>query len=202
MILPSNFILNQSTEKYEFELYPFIHQRSNIYKREDQFRSIKIPDKAANEIPDGVEFSMVAGDFVDLYSNQPNSWDCIATCYFIDTAKNIIEYIETIAIALKDEAYWINFGPLLYHWAEIPGEFSIELSFDEMKQVIINYGFEILEESVKSSTYSINPKSMFQVNYDCGFFVAKKKKGFKIEKDINKQQLLSLFQGDNQFVKK
>lgn len=195
MLIPSNFMLNQVSEKYEFEIYPFIHQRSNILNREDQFRSIKIPDVLTNEVPEGVDFSMVAGDFIELYSNQPNSWDAITTCFFIDTAKNIFEYIETIAIALKDEGYWINFGPLLYHFAEMPGEFSIELSYDELRSVIIEYGFEIIEEKLQNCTYSSNQKSMFQMSYKCVFFVAKKKKGFEVPKGkkFKKEPLLSLF---------
>ena len=39
-----------------------------------------------------------------------DSWDCIATVFFIDTAHNILKYIETIWNILKPGGYWINVG--------------------------------------------------------------------------------------------
>ena len=34
------------------------------------------------------------------------------TCYFIDTAHNVIAYIENISKILKPGGYWINLGKL------------------------------------------------------------------------------------------
>ena len=34
------------------------------------------------------------------------------TCYFIDTAHNVIAYIENISRLLKPGGYWINLGKL------------------------------------------------------------------------------------------
>ena len=45
-------------------------------------------------------------------------WDCVVTCFFIDTAHNVIEYIECISKILKKGGVWINIGPLLYHYTE------------------------------------------------------------------------------------
>ena len=47
--------------------------------------------------------SMCAGDFVEVYSapDQANSFDCVATCFFIDTAHNILEYMDIIHHILK-----------------------------------------------------------------------------------------------------
>jgi len=70
-------------------------------------------------------------------------WDSVITCFFIDTAKNIIEYIETIYEILTGGGVWINFGPLLYHYAEMETESSIELSWEEVRHIIIKVGFEI-----------------------------------------------------------
>ena len=35
-------------------------------------------------------------------------------------------------------------GPLLYHFADMPNETSIELSYEELKKVILKFNFEIL----------------------------------------------------------
>lgn len=41
-----------------------------------------------------------------------DSWDCVVTCYFIDTAHSVIAYIENISKILKPGGYWINLGKL------------------------------------------------------------------------------------------
>ena len=51
--------------------------------------------------------------------------------FFLDTAKNIFLYIRTIASILRHGGAWVNLGPLLFHYAESPGEVSIELSWEE-----------------------------------------------------------------------
>lgn len=89
---------------------------------------------------------MVAGEFVEVYKKQVGEWDSVVTSFFMDTANNIIEYVETIHAALKTGGVWINFGPLLYHYADMPDEFSIEISWDELKHIIVGYGFEIKQE--------------------------------------------------------
>jgi hypothetical protein len=40
-------------------------------------------------------------------------FDCVATVFFIDTAHNVIAYIETIYNILKPGGYWINLGKKL-----------------------------------------------------------------------------------------
>lgn len=102
-------------------------------------------------------------------------WDCVSTCFFIDTAHNVLDYIETIWNILKPGGVWINLGksqilhnhfqsnvickwkaentcgwklfvfvlkgPLLYHYENMANELSIELSYEEIKAVILKYGF-------------------------------------------------------------
>jgi len=38
----------------------------------------------------------------------------------------------------------IVIGPLLYHFADMPKEASIELSYDELRKVILQLNFEIV----------------------------------------------------------
>ena len=47
--------------------------------------------------------SMCAGDFVEVYSaqDQAASFDCVATCFFLDTAHNILQYMQIIRHILK-----------------------------------------------------------------------------------------------------
>jgi carnosine N-methyltransferase len=172
MLFASNFVLNALDSIDAVRIYPFAHSTSNNWRAQDQLRAVTIPDVVPCDLPDACDFSMCAGDFVEVYSATPNQWDCIVTSFFIDTAHNIIEYVRTIATALKDGGRWINLGPLLYHFADTPSEHSIELSLDELLPVIRHFGFTVERKSLERSTYAQNQRSMLQTNYQCVFFSA------------------------------
>ena len=144
MLVASNFILNMNQNTEEIEIQPFIHTFCNTFAENDPFEVYKIPDVSpAENILPGHDFSMVAGEFVEVYKTQIGEWDSVITCFFIDTANNIIDYIETIYKILKKNGVWINFGPLLYHYSDMQDECSIELSWEEIKYILVNMGFEI-----------------------------------------------------------
>ena len=179
MLLCSNFIFNNTTKKDEFILQPLIHSFSNIISEESPFKKILIPDENLGEElskTDTGEMSMVAGEFCRVYKDKINFFDSIVTCYFIDTANNIIEYIETIHNIVKLGGLWINFGPLLYHYTENESEVSIELSWEEIKHIITGFGFELKKIEFVKTTYSSNKDSMSQRIYNCIFFNAVKVK--------------------------
>ena len=179
MLLSSNFILNNTTKKNEYMIQPLIHSFSNLYNENSPFKEILIPDENLYEElikTQTGEMSMVAGEFCHVYKGNPNVWDSIVTCFFLDTANNIIEYVETIYNIMKIGGIWINVGPLLYHYNEIENECSIELSWDELKYIILGYGFEIKCEKEVKCTYSSVEDSMMQTVYKCIFFTAVKVK--------------------------
>lgn len=49
-------------------VYPWIHQFSNNKKCSDQTRGVRFPDVNPQSLPPDVDFSMVAGDFVEVYN--------------------------------------------------------------------------------------------------------------------------------------
>jgi len=136
MLITGNFMLNNTTRVEQHTIYPFIHQISNVSCWQDQFRPVKIPDINPVELQSGSDFSYTAGDFVEVYSPQKDSWDAIVTCFFLDTANNIIQFVEVIYNILKPGGWWFNLGPLLYHYADMMFEQSIELSQDELIHVV------------------------------------------------------------------
>eukprot|EP01052_Picozoa_sp_SAG31_P000357 SAG31_NODE_11_length_38734_cov_21.263854_7_plen_232_part_00 len=175
MLLGSNFILNR-LESEPLSLQPWVHQYSNSLSLADQLRLLKIPDVIPADEPPPGEFSMCAGDFVEIYSSQPSEWDAIVTCFFVDTAPNIFNYVRTIHTALRNDGVWINFGPLLYHFEDNPAEMSIELSLEELLAVVASFGFEIVQnQRGLSCNYTTNCRSLMQTQYNCAFFTAIKR---------------------------
>ena len=138
-----------------------------------------IPDENLEEElskTDTGEMSIVPGEFCKVYKEKINYFDSIVTRYFIDTVNNIIQYIETIYNILKIGGLWINFGSLLYHYTNNENEINIELSQNEIKNIILVFGFKFTKETEVQTTYSANKESMTQRIYKCIFFTVIKKK--------------------------
>ncbi|KAK4514658.1 NADPH-dependent 1-acyl dihydroxyacetone phosphate reductase [Mucor velutinosus] len=177
MLFASHFVLNRLKTENEYKIYPFIHSNSNIKSDEKQLDPVMIPDVLPANLLDTVDFSMVAGDFIEVYSQENNkeAWDVVVTCFFMDTAKNILEYMEVIHKALKQNGTWINIGPLLYHFEDSSsGDASIELSLEQVKEVAKKMGFKFKKEYMVPTTYTSNPDGMLKYVYECAFWTAVK----------------------------
>ena len=97
-----------------------------------------------------------------------SSYDAVATCFFIDCSNNILACLQTIAYILKPGGYWINFGPLLYHYSDMAGELSVELTWDEVKQSLPAFGLKVLtEKGGRQSGYCVDERSMQRSYFYC-----------------------------------
>ncbi|KAF8819358.1 methyltransferase [Cardiosporidium cionae] len=172
MLLGSNLILNYAIKPKACLIYPFCLSTSNRKQHNDNLTPILIPDvNPSDHVTADYDFSMSAGEFIEVYGNQKAKWDGILTCFFIDTAKNILQYIRTIALILRPGGLWANLGPLLYHYAEMANEMSVELSWEEVKGAIEKwFRFEKIEW--KDTFYTSNSDSMMQILYHTVHFVA------------------------------
>ncbi|KAL1978104.1 hypothetical protein VTN31DRAFT_963 [Thermomyces dupontii] len=127
-LLASSWVLNHTRGLKQHALYPFALHFSNVLSRKQQLRKVLIPDvhpgaaMVAAQREDGSSsfgsMSMSAADFITLYSreSQAEAFDAVATVFFIDTAPNLIRYIEAIQNCLKPGGIWINMGPFLWHF--------------------------------------------------------------------------------------
>lgn len=82
-------------------LYPFIHSFSNVKSSSSITSPVCIPDVQPSDLPQPSDFSLVAGDFIEIYgvtdedvrsgevtdgkSSQEGQWNAVLTCFFIDT---------------------------------------------------------------------------------------------------------------------
>lgn len=149
-------------------------------------------DKAA---PD---FSMAAGEFVSIYSaeRERQAWDAVVACFFLDASPSLVEYLKIVYDMLKPGGHLLHFGPLLWHWsgpAMRPDDksvqdyrerysyldpkylTSVDLSWEDVQQIMINIGYEIVESSTgHSALYTADRRSMMNMQYRCIQFVARK----------------------------
>jgi carnosine N-methyltransferase len=145
------------------------------------------------------EFSMAAGDFTAIYNDEAaaEKWDCVASCFFLDACPNIVETLLVIYKMLRPGGIFVNLGPLLYHWSGPPMRpddksvqgyrkrydhldarylTSINLYYDDIKEIMNKIGFEILEEEIGIECYyTSDQRSMMSTKYECVSFVARKR---------------------------
>ncbi|KAJ2645957.1 hypothetical protein IWW40_005768 [Coemansia sp. RSA 1250] len=179
MLFASNYILNKTRHVNQHTIYPFVHQFSNVASAQDQLRAVRVPDVLPSEMPyrDTADFSMTAGDFIEVYGaeDQKEKWDVVVTCFFMDTANNVLAYLDTLWNALKPGALWINLGPLLWHFDNVENESSIEFTREEFLELIAKFGFVIEETKVHLPvSYTADPKNMLQYTYSSFMCVAHK----------------------------
>ncbi|KAK2762111.1 hypothetical protein FQN54_001118 [Arachnomyces sp. PD_36] len=211
-LLASSWILNHTEGPEEHALHPFVSQFSNITSRSQQLRKVMIPDvhpgvavtenvTAASEGRETLgSMSMSAADFLVLYGNPSNkeAFHAVATVFFVDTAPNLIRYIETIRHCLKPGGYWINLGPLLWHFEhKAPGEKgegseggeggehknrgigepgSVELSEEEVLLLVGKMGFTVEkgQGTVGECGYIQDPDSLLLNMYRPSYWIARK----------------------------
>lgn len=95
--------------------------------------------------------SYTVGSFVgtddEYYQRQRvGQFDAIVTCFFIDTATNIYEYLETIRALLRPgSGVWINVGPVQWHHNAV-----LRPSVDELQDLLEAAGWILRHWSIDS----------------------------------------------------
>lgn len=211
MLMASHFILNHTQRVHEHSIYPWVGSMCNWRSSNAVLQRITVPDVDPNALLSAAtatptEFNMVAGDFTRVYSSsdERGAWSAVCTVFFIDTARNIIKYLEIINHLLPIGGYWINLGPLLWHF-EGSGpaqahphddddddqllEGSIELTLDEVLDLTTKLGFAIdRRDTMPRQSYTGNSANMLTYEYECEFWVARKVMDVPLSSHVNRVQ--------------
>ncbi|KAM0283259.1 hypothetical protein ACHAQH_002553 [Verticillium albo-atrum] len=203
-LLASDFILNHTRTAGQFSIFPWVHTFSNHRTRENHLRSYPVPDvhpgTTLREAVSPGSMSMCAADFLCLYGDEARreTYDVVATVFFLDTAPNLVRYLETILNCLKPGGILVNVGPLLWHFENnAPGNHgrdddgdgehdynnssgiadpgSFELADDEVMALVEKVGFVVeSRETGKAAPYIQDDESMMQTMYRASTWVARK----------------------------
>ncbi|KAH6719793.1 N2227-like protein-domain-containing protein [Leptodontidium sp. MPI-SDFR-AT-0119] len=201
-LIASSYILNHCPKPHAHTLFPWVHSFSNHRSRTNHLRSVMVPDihpaATLGAVKNPGTMSMSASDFLLLYGDedQKDSFDAVATVFFLDTAPNVIRYIEVIKNCLRKGGLLVNIGPLLWHFENnAPGTHgrgkdstggqeaqgiadpgAVELTDDEVVALIEKLGFDIeYRESGISAPYIQDVESMLQNTYMASHWVARKR---------------------------
>ena len=163
-LLTSSLILNHTEFAEQYALYPWSLSFSNLLSRQDQLQKVMIPDvhpgTALHNASEGYSIhafdrmSMTAADFCILYKDDEYTdfFNAVTTVFFIDTAPNLIAYIETIKNCLRHNGVWINLGPLLWHFGNKTDEAKNKGNDDNDKNVEDLYKNKLGDHSGLPST--------------------------------------------------
>ena len=174
-ILCDDYLFNYS-HKDEFQFCPSIHSFSNSYTESAVLKKYSFPDVNIREelTKNGAKpIIFTKGDFLLKFKGTKDQYDLVVTLFFIDVSKNIVEYVEIMHDLLKQGGVWINLGCLDYYHS--PNHASIDLTWDELRQVIINYDFDIKNEVTDFVPYGVKEGSMMSNSYGTVFFTVMKK---------------------------
>ncbi|THC92419.1 hypothetical protein EYZ11_008109 [Aspergillus tanneri] len=138
--------------------HPYIDWWSHHATTRDLQRSVAFPDR----VIDPSSVLLVEGDFTTVFAEDTGKYDMIVTLFFIDTARNLVSYFETIHQLLRPGGRWINLGPLLYGSAPF-----LQLSLDEIIALSekIGFQFEETDPSCGDITLTDSPVRGLEVAY-------------------------------------
>ncbi|KAG5662403.1 hypothetical protein KAF25_004821 [Fusarium avenaceum] len=201
-LLASSYILNNCPAAEYHTIYPWVHSFSNHLTRENHLRSYRVPDIHPATVlattPNIGEMSMCAADFLCLYADEDHEaqYDAVATVFFLDTAPNLMRYLEVIRHCLRPGGVLINVGPLLWHFENnAPGTHgqdgdaehdpkassgiadpgSFELADNEVIALVEKMGFEVeWHKTGVDAPYIHDSESLLQSTYKASTWQARK----------------------------
>ncbi|KAL7526591.1 LOW QUALITY PROTEIN: hypothetical protein ACHAXR_001559 [Thalassiosira sp. AJA248-18] len=152
----NNHDQNNTKDRDSMKIYPIVSdpfvnevdtQRrwdSAVFREDhvvDQLRRLHTKQQSSNQ----PSLSYIVGDFVSTYASpsKHGMYGSIATCFFIDTATNIYEYVLTIRNLLR---VWINLGPVQWH-----RNAQLQPSANELKDLIVLAGFQIMHWEISET---------------------------------------------------
>jgi carnosine N-methyltransferase len=201
MLMASDFLLNCcGGESGTFGIAPFVGGTCNLARAEHAVRRVQVPDvdpaALLNSAATPPDFSMAAGEFLDCYQKdtERGAWDGVASCFFLDTAVYVGDYVRCIYDMLRPGGVLVNLGPLLWHWSgggagarpddeqlgcsrgvEPRYLQSIDMTYEDLREIMVKVGFEIVEEKRGlSCSYTRDVESFMHTQYTCVYFVARK----------------------------
>lgn len=135
----------------EASIHPFLGSWSHHAIEADHHRALPFPHVPVN----ASSVVLVEGDFITAFNDKKAYYDVVITYFFIDTARNLMSYFDTIKYVLKKGGVWINLGPLLYGTGPY-----VQLTLEEILDVTEAMNFEYLDTSEECGTLTFLDKKV------------------------------------------
>lgn len=126
--------------KQSAEIYPYVQNFSSHNTTADQLRPETFT--YGQTIPENL--TIQSKDFLNFTPDKNADNLLIVTCFFIDTAENMLDYMDNInriALQYPGKKRWINVGPLKYGTNPL-----VEFSNEEVAKVRESMGWHTVDE--------------------------------------------------------
>lgn len=177
----ADYIMNRPPAE-PVTIMPLAHVFSENYGAAQQYMEIQVPSphpetliaKLRQSGSNGHAVSLVPGDFVQMYGKgcvSHRKFDCLVTCFFIDTAADVAELFAVLDDLLAEGGIWVNIGPL--NWRK---EARLKLSWEEIKDIWERKGYEFLTNEKRDCDYhQVRGQKMYTETYFCSLTAAVKR---------------------------
>jgi len=159
MTLPLQFLLSPQTTSSinQHTIHPYVFNLSHQRSTSSLLRTVSFPDVLPHT--SATRLHLLQSDFLTLPSST--KYHLVITLFFIDTAINIIDYLQQIYDLLLPGGRWINLGPLLWTPGSSP---RMELSLEEVLELAKLIGFQLEKGSRRqvNTEYTSNAEGMMR----------------------------------------
>ncbi|KAG7807839.1 hypothetical protein KL921_004134 [Ogataea angusta] len=170
MLLLNEFVYADSPRRYQ--VYPYVHNYSNHVATQNQFRAVELRQRAKP-----ANLSVQQGDFTSFTAARLRSEPhhvAIVTCFFLDTAENLMDYFDAVARvadAARGDVLWVNVGPLKYGTAA-----KAELSHEEIRKLRSVCGWQLVDECPRPELlgYLTDTEGLWQGYYGVTMWTCKR----------------------------
>jgi SAM-dependent methyltransferase len=154
----ADYLLNRPPAA--MKIFPLAHVFSENWSLDQQYIEIEVPGPAPSSIiGSGASpaLTMVPGDFAKTYGRGGpghRKFAAIVTCFFIDTATDLVELFDVLDGLLDEGGIWLNVGPL--NWKK---DARLKLAYEEIVVIWQNMGYEFVSQKRIDCDYHM-PRGM------------------------------------------
>lgn len=177
----ADFLLNRAPGG-GVTICPMAHVFSENWGLDVMYREVCVPSptpaeilgiKSGDTVPWEAPITLVPGDFVKAYGRggpKHRKFDAILTCFFIDTASDVVELVQAMDSLLAEGGVWVNIGPL--NWRS---EARLKLSWEEVVSVWEGLGYEfVTQQRLECDYHLMRSMKMYTESYTVSLSAAVK----------------------------
>lgn len=173
----ADFLLNRPPAAAS--IFPLAHLFSENWSLDEQYLEVEVPKPHPNELAgsgrSSPAFVFVPGEFVKEYAFGcvgHRKFDAIVTCFFIDTATDVVELFQVMDGLLAEGGIWLNIGPL--NWSK---NTRLKLTWEEIVDIWERMGYEfVLQKRVDCDYHVARNIKMYTESYQAALTAAIKRR--------------------------
>lgn len=114
-----------------FDLHPYAADTfTNEVDSSTRYDAVRFPDVDPTVTRGSLSYTVGGFDDQSMHHLR-NHYGAVVTCFFVDTATTVYDYLTTIALVLTPGGIWLNVGPLHWHVNS-----QVPVSVDELRMIV------------------------------------------------------------------